>query len=223
MRILLIEDNLQLSTYVRRSLEGADFAVDGVGALGEARDALDAVPYDAVVLELTLPDGDGLDLLHDLRDAGNHVPVIIASGRERVDERIHGLNAGADDYLPKPYAVEELTARLRAVLRRPGDSLGVMLKAGNLTFDTAQREVWVGVTAVKVSHKEMSLLEQLMRRAGHVVPKDVLEHKIYSFEDEVTPNSLEAHVSRLRKRLKAANASPTIVTQRGVGYKLAES
>jgi len=223
MRILLVEDNLRLSTFVRRGLENEDFTVDGVGTIADAEAALDTAPYDLMVLDLGLPDGDGLDLLKDLRAANNHLPVLVLTARDGVDDRVKGLNAGADDYLLKPFAVEELTARLRALLRRPDGALGASLKSGNLTFDTSAREVRVLGALIKISRKEMGVLEQLLRRAGKVVPKDVLESKLYGFDEDVSSNSLEANVSRLRKRLTQANATVSIHTLRGVGYLLSDS
>jgi len=222
MRILLVEDNLRLSPYVRRGLEKEDFAVDGVGTIADAEAALDTAPYDLMILDLGLPDGDGLDLLKQLRAADRHLPVLVLTARDGVDDRVKGLNAGADDYLLKPFAVEELTARLRALLRRPDGVLGLSLTAGNLTFDTTAREVRVEAHIIKISRKEMSVLEQLMRRAGKVVPKDVLESKLYGFDEDVSANSVEAHISRLRKRLTQAGASVTIHTLRGVGYLLSD-
>lgn len=223
MRVLLVEDNLRLSTLVRRGLENEDFTVDGVGTLSDAEAALDTIPYDVVILDLGLPDGDGLDLLRSMRAGGSHVPVLVLTARDGVDDRVKGLNAGADDYLLKPFAVEELTARLRALLRRPDGALGLSLRVGNVAFDTSSREVRVGQELVKISKKEMGVLEQLMRRAGRVVPKETLESKLYGFGDEVSPNSLEANVSRLRKRLIQVNASITIHTLRGIGYLLSDS
>ncbi|OEJ65412.1 response regulator [Magnetovibrio blakemorei] len=222
MRILLVEDNLRLATYVCHGLEKEDFTVDGVGSLADAEAALGTVPYDLMILDLGLPDGDGLDLLKSLRRADNPLPVLVLTARDGVDDRVKGLNAGADDYLLKPFAVEELTARLRALLRRPGGVMGLSLSVGNITFDTTAREVRIGKELFKISRKEMGVLEQLMRRAGKVVPKDVLESKLYGFDDEVSHNSLEAHISRLRKRLVQDGASVAIHTLRGVGYLLAD-
>lgn len=223
MRVLLVEDNLRLSTLIRRGLEKEDFTVDGVGTIADAEAALGTAPYDVVILDLGLPDGDGLDLLRSMRAGGSHVPVLVLTARDGVDDRVKGLNAGADDYLLKPFAVEELTARLRALLRRPDGALGLSLSAGNITFDTTAREVRVGTKLLKISKKEMGVLEQLMRRAGRVVPKDMLESKLYGFDDEVSANSLEASISRLRKRLSLVDAAVSIHTLRGVGYLLSDS
>jgi DNA-binding response OmpR family regulator len=223
MRVLLVEDNLRLSTLVRRGLENDGFTVDGVGTISDAEAAFSTAPYDVVILDLGLPDGDGLDLLRDMRAGGSHIPVLVLTARDGVDDRVKGLNAGADDYLLKPFAVEELTARLRALLRRPDGALGLSLSVGNVIFDTSAREVRVGNQLIKISKKEMGVLEHLMRRAGRVVPKDTLESKLYGFDDEVSANSLEANVSRLRKRLTSVGASVSIHTLRGVGYLLSDS
>lgn len=223
MRVLLVEDNLRLSTLVRRGLESDGFTVDGVGTISEGEAAVSTAPYDVVILDLGLPDGDGLDLLRTIRAGGSHIPVLVLTARDGVDDRVKGLNAGADDYLLKPFAVEELTARLRALLRRPDGALGLSLIAGNVTFDTSSREVRVGNELIKISKKEMGVLEQLMRRAGRVVPKDTLESKLYGFDDDVSANSVEANVSRLRKRLAQVGASVSIHTLRGVGYLLSDS
>ena len=195
MRVLLVEDNLRLSTLVRRGLENEDFTVDGVGTLSDAEVALDTAPYDVVILDLGLPDGDGLDLLRAMRGGGSHVPVLVLTARDGVDDRVKGLNAGADDYLLKPFAVEELTARLRALLRRPDGALGLSLTAGNVTFDTSSREVRVGRELIKISKKEMGVLEQLMRRAGRVVPKDTLESKLYGDRKSTRLNSSHITIS----------------------------
>ena len=222
MRLLLTEDNLRLSTLVCRALEKEGFAVDAVGSLGESEAAIETTDYDAVILDLGLPDGNGLDLLRVMRSREDTTPVLILTARDGVEDRVMGLNAGADDYLLKPFANEELIARVRALLRRPGGALGVKLKAGNITFDTTTREVRVDDVLINISRREMGVLEQLMRRPGHVVPKDMLEEKLYGFDEGVSSNSVEVHISRLRKRMSNYQASVTIHTLRGVGYLLAE-
>ncbi len=222
MRLLLVEDNLRLCNLVRRGLETEGFAVDCVGTLGDAEVALSTAPFDAIILDLGLPDGDGLSFLKDIRASKNNIPVLVLTARDGVDDRVRGLNAGADDYFLKPFAVEELIARLRALLRRPDGALGVLLSSGNITFDTVAREVRVDAELIKIPRMEMGALEQLMRRAGGVVPKDVLENKLYGFNDDASPNSVEANISRLRKRLSQVGASVSIHTLRGVGYLLSD-
>ncbi|MHA1597348.1 MAG: response regulator [Alphaproteobacteria bacterium] len=222
MRLLLVEDNERLAETTKQGLEKEDFTVDWFGTESEANAALETVSYDTVILDLGLPDGDGLQLLRKMRERGTSTPVMILTARDGVEDRVKGLDGGADDYLLKPFAMEELIARVRALLRRPGGALGLTLTAGNVSFDTAAREVMVDDVSISVSRREMGVLEQLMRRNGRVVPKDVMEDKLYGFGEEVTSNSVEVHISRLRKRLANAKASVTVHTLRGVGYLLSE-
>lgn len=222
MRLLLIEDNVRLADQVRAGLEREGFAVDAFGCVSDGEAAKASAPYDAAILDLGLPDGDGIDLLRGWRASGDSMPVLILTARDGLEDRVNGLNSGADDYLLKPFEMDELVARVRALLRRPGGVLGAVLTAGNLSFDTAAREVLIDDKAVTVSRREMGVLEQLLRRKGRVVPKDVLEEKLYGFDEEVTANTMEANVSRLRKRLGNAGARVTIHTLRGVGYLLSE-
>jgi DNA-binding response OmpR family regulator len=222
VRLLLIEDNLRLSQSIKSRLEKEFFTVDAFGSMGEGDAALMAISYDAVVLDLGLPDGDGLDLIRAMRDRGDSTPVLILTAREDVTDRVEGLDSGGDDYLSKPFAMEELVARIRALLRRPGGVLGMVLAAGNISFDTKARELRVEGASIPISRREMGVLEQLLRRCEKVVPKDVLEDKLYGFGEEISSNSVEVHISRLRKRLVKANASITIHTLRGIGYLLSE-
>lgn len=222
MRLLLIEDHAKFAKLVKEKLESEGFAVDHVETVADGEAALQTVTYDAIILDLGLPDEDGLTLLRTVRSRGSAIPVLILTARDAIDERVMGLNAGADDYLLKPCAMEELVARVRALLRRPGGALGVTLTAGNISFDTTAREVRINDKPIPISRREMGVLEQLMRRYGRVVPKDVIEDKLYGFDEIVTSNSIEAHISRLRKRLEKAGANVGIHTLRGVGYLLSE-
>jgi DNA-binding response OmpR family regulator len=223
MRILLTEDNEQLRDAIREGLEKADFAVDAFELADEANAAISTTKYDAVILDLGLPDGAGIDLLKSWRDRGETVPVLILTARDTLKDRVSGLDSGADDYLSKPFAMEEVLARLRALLRRPGAALGVVLTAGNISFDVTSREVRIAEALVPVPRREMAVLEQLMRRMGNVVPKDMLADSVYSFDDDVTSNSLEVGISRLRKRLANVEATVSIHTLRGVGYLMTEN
>ena len=222
MRVLLVEDNARLSLFITKGLSAEGFSVDHFGTVSEAESALQTITYNVIILDLGLPDGDGLELLRSLRERGNNVPVLILTARDGIDDRVKGLNSGGDDYMLKPFAMEELVARIRALLRRPGGALGVTLTAGNVSFDTTAREVSIDNAPITISRREMGVLEQLMRRNGRVVPKDVLEDRIYSFEQQVASNSVEVHISRLRKRLLKAGASINIHTLRGVGYLLSD-
>ena len=149
--------------------------------------------------------------------------MLILTARDTLKDRVSGLDSGADDYLPKPFAMEEVLARIRALLRRPGAALGVVLTAGNISFDVTSREVRIADALMPVPRREMAVLEQLMRRMGNVVPKDLLAESVYSFDDDVTSNSLEVGISRLRKRLANVEATVSIHTLRGVGYLMTEN
>lgn len=222
MRLLLVEDHPRFGAFVREGLEKMGFVVDLVETAGNADAAVSGVTYDAVVLDLGLPDADGLVVLEKWRAAGNETPVLILTARDGVDDRVKGLNTGADDYLLKPFDMDELVARVRALLRRPGGVLGMVMAVGNVSFDTTAREVRIDDKPISISRREMGVLEQLMRRHGRVVPKAVLEDKIYGFGEEVSSNSVEVHISRLRKRLANSGATVRVHTLRGVGYLLSE-
>ena len=220
MRILLVEDHERIASFVKDGLESGGFTVDLVLTAGDGGAAVQTVKYDVIVLDLGLPDQDGLEVPKKWRDDGDETPVLVLTARDAVEDRVKGLNAGADDYMLKPFAMEELVARVRALLRRPGGVLGTVLEEGNIELDTTAREVRVAQKTISISRREMEVLEQLLRRKGRVVPKDVLEDKIYGFDEEVSSNSVEVHVSRLRKRLTSSGASVVVHTIRGVGYML---
>jgi DNA-binding response OmpR family regulator len=222
MRLLLIEDNERLAAAVAQHLKAAGFAVDRVGLAGEAPAALAAARYDAVVLDLGLPDGDGMRILESARNRGDGTPILILTARDGLEDRISGLNAGADDYLLKPFAMGELVARLKALLRRPGAALGSTLEAGNLSLDTVNRAVEVAGRPLLLGRRELALLELLLRRAGRVVAKGALEEGLYGFDEPASANSVETQMSRLRKKLEVAGVTVAIHTVRGVGYLLTE-
>jgi DNA-binding response OmpR family regulator len=222
MRLLLVEDNDRLAQFVVKGLSDAGFIVDRVTGLEDASVALRAGRFDAIVLDLGLPDGDGGDWLKDQRVAGSQHPVLMLTARASTGDKVKGLNAGADDYLAKPFEMAELVARLKALLRRPGGALSLTLELGNIRFDTVHREAMVDGRVILLSRSELTLLELLLRRAGRVVARRMLEEGLYGFDDMVGSNSLEAHVSRLRKKLEAAGASVQIHTLRGIGYMAGE-
>jgi len=195
VRILLVEDHERIASFVKDGLESGGFTVDLVLTAGDGGAAVQTVKYDVIVLDLGLPDQDGLEVLKKWRDDGDETPVLVLTARDAVEDRVKGLNAGADDYMLKPFAMEELVARVRALLRRPGGVLGTVLEEGNIELDTTAREVRVAQKTISISRREMEVLEQLLRRKGRVVPKDVLEDKIYGFDEEVSSNSVEVQVS----------------------------
>jgi len=223
MRLLVVEDHEVFAKGIKRAFEQTGYVVDIVGDCEEADAAVTTVTYDAMILDRGLPDRDGVSFLQDLRRAGNAIPVLLLTARGEVDERIEGLDSGADDYVAKPVDMEELIARVRALLRRPAATVDLVLSVGNVAFDTRSREVRVNDNVVDVSRRETDVLEHLLRRLNRVVSKDVLEEKLYGFDEEVSSNSVEVHVSRLRKRLTDAGAAVQIKTRRGMGYVLSEA
>lgn len=222
MRILMIEDESRLVELLRAALSRAGFVVDAVGTCADGHEALALMPYDAAILDLGLPDGDGLALLAATRSNVNYVPVLILTARDSVEDRVCGLDMGADDYLVKPFATAELISRVKALLRRPGRALGTILQAGNVTFDTVGREVMVGDTTIAPPRREIAILEHLMRRVGRVVPKALLEEKLYGL-DELESNAVPVHIHHLRRKLVEAGATAEIHTVRGIGYLLCEN
>ena len=223
MRLLVIEDEDRLSGILKSKLGEIGFAVDIAATAEDASIALELINYDAAVLDLGLPDGDGLAALTVARSAGKALPILILTARDAVEDRVAGLNAGADDYLTKPFAMTELVARIKALLRRPGGVLGMTLEAGNVRLDTIGRELTISGNPVRLSRRELAILEQMMRRFGRIVPKAVLEEKLYGIDEEPDSNPIPVHVHHLRRQLEAANASLAIHTIRGVGYILAET
>ena len=220
MRLLLVEDNPQLAQLVQDGLTRQGFVIDRGGSLKEAMTARGAASYDLILLDLGLPDGDGMSLVRELRRGSDPTPILILTARGGLNDRLIGLDGGADDYLVKPFEIAELAARCRALLRRPGASLGVVLQLGNVALDTTTRTVTVNQQRIDVPPREVALLEQLLRRAEQVVRRNQLEESLYSFGEEVTPNALESAVSRLRKRLTAADANVLVRTAHGIGYAL---
>ena len=220
MRILIVEDEEGLRRYVRAALEDNGFSIDEAACLDDATGHVESVPYDAVVLDLGLPDGDGLTLIQTIRRARGGLPVLVLTARDSVKDRVRGLDTGADDYLVKPFAMEELVARIRALLRRPGQVLGAVLTAGNVSLDTVARNAAVAGAPLNLSRHEMAILEQLMRRQGRLVPKDVLFDNIYGADALPETNTIPVHVHHLRKQLVASHATVEIETHRGLGYLL---
>lgn len=218
MRILLIEDDLMIGQAVRQGLVQAGFAVDWVTDGRAAELSLANGVYDLAVLDLGLPKKDGMAILSALRGMGNSMPVLIASARDAVRDRIAGLEAGADDYVQKPFDLDELVARVRALLRRHVGSGSPLYSFGALVLDPVRKAVTRDGAAVELSAKEFAVLEALMRRPGAVLSREQLEESVYGWGDEVGSNAIEVHLHHLRKKLGAAS----IRNVRGVGYRVTE-
>lgn len=219
MRILLVEDHGALAQAIGDALRRAGFAVDHAATIADARVMARLADHDLAILDLGLPDGDGLHLLAELRGDGQ-VPVIVLTARDKLSDRLAGLDGGADDYVVKPVEMPELLARCRAVLRRPGDRSARILRLGTLELDTAARSASVSGVALPLGRREVTVLEHLMRASGRVASRRMLEDAVYGFDEEVSPNALEASVSRLRRALEAAGCPTPIVTVRGIGWML---
>lgn len=218
MRVIVVEDNPGLARLLAERLQVRGLNCDIAGNLDDARTLLKVSSFDAILLDLGLPDGDGLDLLKDL--GTDRPPVLILTARGSLQERIAGLNMGADDYLLKPADAEEIAARLRALMRRPGLRHSVTLERLGIIFDTVSREGHFADKDLNLGAKEADMLELLLRSAGKVVPRERVEAALYGASDAVTPNALEAVASRLRRRLTDAAGQELLHTVRGVGYYL---
>ncbi|MFN3279570.1 MAG: response regulator transcription factor [Paracoccus hibiscisoli] len=214
MRILLVEDEPDIADALTRFLRAAGHAVDHAPDLDTARAALDVAAFDTILLDLTLPDGSGLSLLRDQRRAGNRVPVIIATARDQISERIAGLDAGADDYVVKPYDLAEIEARLRAHGRRATGDPATESSLGALRVDRAGARLFRNGAEIRLTSREWALFDALLSARGRVLSKQVLEDRLYAFDDAIEGNAVEVFVSRLRAKLGA----DAIQTRRGLGY-----
>ncbi len=222
MRLLIVEDNEQLARLLVKGLGAAGYETDILATTAEARTALMTTSYAALILDLGLPDGDGLSVLRELRHRKDPISVLVLTARGGLHDRVNGLRSGADDYLVKPFALEELVARLEALLRRPGQLLGSSLRIANLEYDTRNRQAVIDDRPQVLSSRETAVLELLMRGKGRVVSKKQVEDHIFGLSGDVASNAVEVYVHRLRKQLAEKGAKVRIHTIRGVGYLIAE-
>ena len=222
MRLLVVDDNAKLRQLLVGLFTGARYTVDAVGSASDALEAMAVASYDLVLMELTLPDSHGTGLVRTMRRRGLGIPVLIGSSVTDVERRVEALDDGADDFLLKPYSSDELLARVRALLRRPPAMLNRVISVGNVSLDMKSHALRVDGDALDMPRREIAVLETLMRNRARLVAKRTLEEAVYSFDEEVSPNAIEAAISRVRRRLDGAGASITINASRGLGYVLSE-
>ncbi|WON77888.1 quorum sensing response regulator transcription factor QseB [Serratia sp. UGAL515B_01] len=218
MRILLIEDDKLIGDGIKAGLTKLGFTIDWFtdGLLG--KNALESAPYDAVILDLSLPGMDGLDLLRLWRQSGHDVPVLILTARDALEQRINGLQNGADDYLCKPFALTEVAVRLQALVRRRHGQLAPQWNHGNVVFDTASRNVTCNGESVTLTPRELAVLELFLLNKGRVLARELIQEKLYNWDDEVSSNAVEVHIHHLRRKL----GKGFIRTVHGIGYTLGD-
>jgi two-component system, OmpR family, response regulator len=214
MRILVVEDEHRIANSIKKGLEQEKYAVDVAYTGDDGYDMATGEEYDAIILDLMLPGMDGLSICRELRKAKNQVPILILTARGQIEDKVKGLDTGADDYLTKPFSFEELLARIRALVRRPAKILSTVLTAGDLSLDSVKFEVRKNGKLVPISSKEFSLLEYLMRQAGQIVTKDQIITHVWDYESNILPNTIEVYVRNLRKK------GIEVETVRGFGYKI---
>ena len=220
MRILVVEDERKIAGFIRQGLEEQGFTVEVCGNGDEAYTLATTRPYDVIVLDIMLPGRDGLSILRGLRDRKNTVPVILVTARTELNERLDGLNLGADDYLTKPFYVEELIARIHAVSRRVKDGRSGLLQVGDLIMDLMQRQVRRGEREVELTAREFSLLERLMRSPGRVFTRTQLLEHVWGYDFDPETNLVDVNIRRLRKKIDDGATVALIETVRGVGYRI---
>jgi DNA-binding response OmpR family regulator len=222
MRILLVEDEPEMAQALRAALQRHDMLADIATSLLQAQEALRCQVHDLLLLDRQLPDGDGATLIPFARKLQADLPVIMLTARGSLADRVGGLDLGADDYLVKPFAVEELLARVRAIARRPSKLVLPTATLGNLRFDFAAREAFVDDQLLQLPRRQLLVLEALFLRLGRTVRREVLQESVYDFDDAIQSNALDAHVSKLRRALAEAEARVDIHVMRGIGYLLRE-
>lgn len=220
MRVLLVEDDDEVAVPLVDALSRRGVSVERARDVGEAEAYLAAIDYAAVLLDLGLPDEDGITLLTRMRARGDTRPVLVLSARGAIDARIRGLNEGADEYMVKPFDVDELHARLLAILRRRDGYTGKSLRCGALEFIVETRVAYIDAQPLALSVRETQLLELLLRRSGKVVPKTVVEDQLFGLDSDLGSNAVEVYIHRLRKKLEDGSSCARIETVRGVGYMM---
>ncbi|MGZ6004768.1 MAG: response regulator transcription factor [Candidatus Saccharimonadales bacterium] len=221
MRVLVVEDEHKIAAAIKRGLEQENYAVDVCYNGDDGLASAEAEEYDLIILDRMLPgQKQGLDVCKALRDQNNHTPILLLTAKDQVRDKVEGLNAGADDYLIKPFAFEELLARIRALLRRPQDNVGVELKVGDLVLNTVTYEVSRAGKPIMLSRREFSLLEYLMRNRGRILEKDKIINHVWDFDADILPNTVEVYMGYLRNKIDKSAKKQLLHTVRGFGYKI---
>ncbi len=218
MRILIVEDEKKTASFIRKSLQAAGFVVDMLHDGNEALAAIEHTPFDVVVLDIMLPGRDGLSIVRQMRERGLKTPVMLLTARSQVSEKVEGLNAGADDYLPKPFALDELVARVRALSRRGSETKALTLRVGDLVMNVITREVKRGETRIDLAPREYLLLEFLMRSAGRICDRMAIVEKVWDYDFDPGTNLVDVYIKRLREKIDVDFPTPLLHTVRGVGY-----
>lgn len=220
MKVLIVENERKVGQFISRGLEEMAYATTLARSCREARDALAENPHDVIILDLGLPDGDGLELLREWRSLGFNEPVLILSARDAVHDRIKGLNLGADDYLAKPFSFEELVARLRSLMRRRGGKKTTVFEHRGIKMDLLARTVSRLNQKIDLTAREFSLLELFMQNQGRVLTRTMISEKIWDSQDDLDANLLDVYMRRLRKKIETSPEEPIFKTLRGVGYEM---
>jgi two-component system, OmpR family, response regulator len=220
MRVLVVEDERKTASFIRKALQAEGYAVDVCSNGNDALAAPSATPYDAIVMDIMLPGPDGLTIVRRWRQAQNQVPVLLLSARGEVNERVEGLDAGADDYLPKPFALTELAARVRALTRRGNDNRATVLKVLDLTLDTVTRRARRGQTEIELTAREYRLLEYLMRSTGRLCGRMMILEKVWDYDFDPGTNLVDVYIKRLREKIDSTFETKLLHTVRGTGYVL---
>jgi len=223
MRILVVEDERRLCNIIKRGLLEEGYAVDAAFDGEDGEYLAETTPYDLVILDIMLPMKDGIEICQELRQKKINMPILMLTARDTVEDRVRGLDAGADDYLVKPFAFNELLARIRALLRREGLSKTPRLKVGSLTLDTLTREVWYEERKIELTNKEYVILEYLMRHPNMVITRTMLEEHAWDYDFDSISNLIDVYIRKLRRKIDENTKTSLIQTVRGAGYRLRES
>jgi len=224
MRILIVEDEHRIAQAIKEGLEQETYAVDVCHDGEDGYNTAHADDYDLIILDVMLPNMDGFEICKKLRAENNHTPVLMLTAKDQNKDVVHGLDTGADDYLPKPFSFEILLARIRALLRRPPQAIGEILETSNLTLDTTSHEVKRAGKTIKLSSKEYALLEYLLRNKGKVLSKNNIMTHVWDFDADILPNTVEVFVAYLRAKIDKPYKQPELIkTVRGFGYKIGEA